>query len=55
MILFLGFKLGSMVDILHHEVNWDVRYTNTKWVRVKVREILQHTQETTTCLPALKA
>jgi len=34
MILFLGFKFGSMVDILPHEAEWDVRYTNTKWVGV---------------------
>jgi len=30
MILFLGFKFGSMVDILPHEAKWDVRYANTK-------------------------
>jgi len=34
MILFVGCKFGSMVDILPHEAKWDVRYTNTKWVRV---------------------
>jgi len=34
MILFLGFKFGSMVYILPHEAKWDVRCTNTKWVRV---------------------
>ena len=31
MILFLGFKFGSMVHILpHDEAKCDVRYTNTK-------------------------
>jgi len=38
MILFIGFKFGSMMDILPREAKWDVRYTYTKWVRVKVRE-----------------
>jgi len=26
MILFLGFKFGSMSDILPHEAKWDVQY-----------------------------
>jgi len=34
MILFLGFKFGSMVYILPHDAKWDVRYTNAKSVRV---------------------
>jgi len=36
MILFIGFKFGSMVYIFPqaHEAKWDVWYTNTKWVRI---------------------
>jgi len=35
MILFLGFKFGSLVHILPHEAKWDVQYTNTKWLRIQ--------------------
>jgi len=34
MILFFGFKFGSMVYILPHEAKCDVRYTNSKLVRI---------------------
>jgi len=36
MILFLGFKFVSIttVYLLPHEAKGDVRYTNTKWVRI---------------------
>jgi len=30
MILFLGFKCGSLVHILPHEAKLDVQYANTK-------------------------
>jgi len=35
MIPLLGFKFGSMVDILPHEAKWDVWYTNAKWAWVQ--------------------
>jgi len=30
MILFLGFKYGSLMHIFPHDAKWDVQYTNTK-------------------------
>jgi len=56
MIRFLGFKFGSMVDIMPHEANemYDTQIQNELGFKVRKPAVDQH-RETTTCLPALKA
>jgi len=54
MILFLGFKFGSLVYILPHDAKWDVAY-NTQIqneLGSKVRENLQLTNTDKKQLPA---
>jgi len=57
MILFLGFKFGSMVYILPHMKQNEMYDTQIQHeLGFKISEkVDQHRQETTTCLPSLKA